>query len=101
MPLKRDFRIKENDMLQKMGVKIIITSVIFLACLQIKAEYKKPNARLSNYVIELPANMVGELVIHLSSEDVETHNGETVNPVFGSVRLNPGLNKIVVQINSF
>lgn len=52
----------------------------------IKAEYKKANPRLSNYLIELPANMVGEFSVNLSSEDVVTINGETVNPSFGSVR---------------
>ena len=68
---------------------------------QIKAEYKKANARLSNYHINLPANMVGEFSVNLTSEDVVTLNGETVNPVFGSVRLNSGVNNITIQVNSF
>jgi alpha-L-rhamnosidase len=68
---------------------------------QIKGEYKKSNARMSEYNFDLPANMVGELVINLSSEDVVTHNSEVVNPVFGTVSLNPGVNRIVIQVNSF
>ncbi|WP_203532529.1 hypothetical protein [Draconibacterium halophilum] len=45
--------------------------------------------------------MVGDFSVNLSSEDVLTLNGETVNPAFGSVRLNPGMNKIEIQVNSF
>jgi hypothetical protein len=68
---------------------------------QIKGEFKKVNNGLTQYFIELPANMIGEFSIKLSSDDVVTLNGETVNPMFGSVRLNPGENKIVIQVNSF
>jgi arylsulfatase A-like enzyme len=68
---------------------------------QIKGEFKKANARLSKYSLELPANMIGKFSVKLSSEDVVTLNGETVNPEFGSVRLNPGMNEIVIQVNSF
>ncbi len=68
---------------------------------QIKGEFEKINNLLTNYSIELPANMLGEFSVNLSSEDVVTLNGETINTSFGSVRLNPGVNKIQVKINSF
>lgn len=68
---------------------------------EIKADFKKMNARMSEYTIELPANVIGEFGVKLSSEDVVSLNGETVNPVFGSLRLNPGINRIVIQVNSF
>lgn len=68
---------------------------------QIKGEYIKVNNRLTKYAIELPANMVGEFKAKLSSEDVVTLNGETVNPAFGTIRLTPGMNNIEVKINSF
>nr|WP_319509486.1 family 78 glycoside hydrolase catalytic domain [uncultured Draconibacterium sp.] len=68
---------------------------------EIKADFKKMNARMSTYAIELPANMIGEFSVKLSSEDVVTLNGQTVNPVFGSIRLNPGVNNISIQVNSF
>ena len=68
---------------------------------QIEGEFKKHSGRLSEYMIELPANMTGEFTLKLVPEDVVTHNGETVNTSFGSVRLSPGVNKITVQVNSF
>ena len=68
---------------------------------QIKGEFRKINTRLSEYMLELPANMIGEFGVKLSSEDVVTLNGETVNLMFGSVRLNPGVNKILIKVNSF
>lgn len=68
---------------------------------QIKGEFKKLSGRLSEYMIELPANTIGEFSLKLASEDVVTLNNETVNTSFGSVRLNPGMNKITIQVNSF
>ena len=68
---------------------------------EIKAGFKKVNARMSEYTIELPANVIGEFGVKLTSEDVVTLNGETVNPVFGSIRLNPGVNRISIKVNSF
>jgi hypothetical protein len=68
---------------------------------QIKAEYKKLGARLTEYTIELPANMAGEFNMDFSPQSVVSLNGETVNLSFGSIRLNPGLNEIEVRINSF
>lgn len=68
---------------------------------QIKGEYKRKSDRLTEYSIELPANMVGEFIIDISSEDELLHNGEIVNNLFGSVRLNPGVNTIQIKVNSF
>jgi hypothetical protein len=68
---------------------------------QIKGEYKRVNARLTQYSIEIPANMVGEFNAGFSAEDVVTVNGETVNLSFGSIRLHPGVNEIEVKVNSF
>jgi alpha-L-rhamnosidase len=68
---------------------------------KIKGEYKRINNRLSQYKIELPANMVGEFNAGFSTEDVVTLNGKPVNLSFGSVRLEPGLNEIEIRVNSF
>ena len=68
---------------------------------QIKGEYKRVNARLTQYSIEIPANMVGEFDAGFSADDVVTVNGETVNLSFGTIRLNPGVNEIEVKVNSF
>lgn len=67
----------------------------------IKADYKKLNNRLWKYVIELPANMVGEFIADFPENAVVTLNGQTVNLSFRSMRLAPGENEIVVRINSF
>jgi alpha-L-rhamnosidase len=68
---------------------------------KIRADFKKLSGRLQNYTIELPANMVGEFELNDIGDAVLTNNGETVNPSFGSIRLNPGVNEIEIQINSF
>jgi len=68
---------------------------------QIKGEYKRLNARLAQYSIEIPANMVGEFNSGFSADDVVTVNGEAVNLSFGTIRLNPGVSEIEVKVNSF
>ena len=68
---------------------------------KIKGEYKKVSNRLTQYSIELPANMVGEFKVDLSPQDVVSVNGETVNLAFGTIRLNPGVSEIEVRVNSF
>ena len=68
---------------------------------QIKAEFQKSGARLSNYIIELPANMAGEFRMDFSPQAVVTLNGEDVNLAFGTIRLRPGKNDIEIKINSF
>ncbi len=67
----------------------------------IKASYKKRGARMKEYNIELPANMVGEFKVELASEDDISLNGKPVNTSFGSVRLIPGVNTIKIKVNSF
>ncbi len=68
---------------------------------EIKGEYKRVNNRLTQYKIELPANMVGEFNAGFSSEDVVTVNDKPVNLSFGTIRLEPGVNQIEVRVNSF
>ncbi len=68
---------------------------------QIKADYKKVNNRLTQYSIELPANIVGEFTGDFNDNVVVTVNGETVNLSFGTIRLTPGVNEIEVRVNSF
>jgi hypothetical protein len=68
---------------------------------QIKGEYNKVSNRLSNYTLELPANMVAEFTMDFPKTAVVTVNGETANLSFGSIRLSPGVNEIEVRINSF
>jgi hypothetical protein len=68
---------------------------------QIKADYQKASNRLSNYTIEIPANMAAEFVMDFPETAVVTVNGETVNLSFGSVRIEPGINKMEIRINSF
>lgn len=68
---------------------------------QIKGEYKKVNDRLTEYSIELPANVVGEFNGDFQDNVVVTLNGQTVNLSFGNIRLNPGVNHINIKINSF
>ncbi len=68
---------------------------------QIQGEYRRVNDRLTKYMFELPANMVGEFKVDLSPQDIVTVNGKAVNPAFDSVRLMPGKNNIDIQINSF
>ena len=67
----------------------------------VKADYLWINDRLQKYKIELPANIGGELILSHSGEAVVTVNDHKVNPVFKSIRLEPGMNKIEVSVNSF
>jgi hypothetical protein len=67
----------------------------------IKASYKWVDSRQQNYEIELPANVGGELILPISGEVVVTNNGLKINPVFKSIRLEPGMNRIEISINSF
>jgi hypothetical protein len=67
----------------------------------IEGEYQKFSNRHTRYSIVLPANMVGEFAGNFTPQDVITVNGEPVNLMFGSVRLQPGRNDIDIRINSF
>lgn len=68
---------------------------------EIKGEHNRVNSRFTQFKIELPANMAGEFKIALSPQDVVTVNGEIVNLMFGSVRLQPGKSEIEIRVNSF
>ncbi|MDA3823023.1 MAG: family 78 glycoside hydrolase catalytic domain [Bacteroidales bacterium] len=68
---------------------------------QIKAEYIRKSARLTSYIIELPANMAGEFLMEFDRNAVVSLNGQSVNMAFGLIRLNPGINQIEIKINSF
>jgi alpha-L-rhamnosidase len=68
---------------------------------EIKAEYNRISNQLIRYKIELPANMIGEFITGFSAEDLVTLNGETINLSFGSIRLNPGVNVIEINVNSY
>jgi hypothetical protein len=68
---------------------------------QIKGQYSKVNNRLTNYIIELPANVVGEFGVELPANAVVSVNGQTVNTSFGTIRLEPGVSEIEIRINSF
>jgi alpha-L-rhamnosidase len=65
------------------------------------AQYKKYGMRQSQYQIELPGNMIGDLIISDDSNAIVTHNGRLVPPAFEAIRLEPGANKIEVVVNSF
>lgn len=67
----------------------------------INAEYQKINNRNRQYSFNLPANMVGDLWLDVSSEDVVKLNGVVVNMAYESVRLEPGENVVQIRINSF
>jgi alpha-L-rhamnosidase len=67
----------------------------------VKASYKWIGARQQHYLIELPANVGGDLILPVTTDAVVTNNGMKVNPVFNSIRLEPGLNKIEINVNSF
>ncbi len=68
---------------------------------EIVGEYKRVNGRLQKYTIVLPANMLGEFEVATSPDDLVTLNGEKVNMAFKSIRLEPGINEIVIKVNSF
>jgi len=67
----------------------------------VKCEYNRVNARNFQYIIELPANMVGEFKVDVSPENMVLLNDQPVNLLFGSVRLSPGVNNIVIRMNTF
>lgn len=67
----------------------------------IKADYKYLSNRRQTYTIELPANMLGEFKIEMSSDNVIILNGKKVSAAFGSIILSPGVNTINLVVNSF
>ncbi|PPK87862.1 arylsulfatase A-like enzyme [Neolewinella xylanilytica] len=67
----------------------------------IRGEYENLHPSLQVYELTLPGNMVAEFSLDLKENQAMTLNGESVNPAFKTVRLEPGLNRIEVRINSF
>jgi hypothetical protein len=67
----------------------------------ITCNYQRITSRFKKYSIELPANMVGELILDDPGESVVTINGKKSDPEFGSTRLRPGTNLVEIRINSF
>lgn len=67
----------------------------------INAEYKYITSRKQIYIIELPANMVGEFSLMHKDRQSLSLNGKKVNHAFGKVLLTPGKNVLEVNLNSF
>jgi alpha-L-rhamnosidase len=67
----------------------------------VKASYELVTNRLKRYQVEIPANTGALFSPPIADNEVMTLNGVRVNPVFGSVRLEPGVNTIEIRMNSF
>lgn len=67
----------------------------------IEGKYTRVNDRLQRYEIHLPGNMVANLVLQAQPNDAVSLNGEPVNLSFGSIRLQPGMNRVELRVNSF
>lgn len=67
----------------------------------VRASYHFVNASRQLYDIELPANVGGELILQDATKGVVTVNKQIVNPAFESIRLEPGMNRIEIRVNSF
>lgn len=64
---------------------------------QITCKYQQVSPRHQQYDIELPANMVGYFKTNRDIQNEITVNGETHNPMHGSIPLKPGLNRIDIR----
>lgn len=67
----------------------------------IKGAYQKKSNTLQSYTIEIPANMVAEFHATASSDDVVLLNGKKVSTAFTTIRLEPGINKIDLVVNTY
>jgi alpha-L-rhamnosidase len=67
----------------------------------VKASYELVTNRLKRYQVEIPANTGALFSPPIADNEVITLNGVRMNPVFGSVRLEPGLNLIEIRVHSF
>lgn len=67
----------------------------------IKGSYQRVNNRLQRYEITLPGNTAANLILQAKPNDTVMLNGEPVNLAFGSIRLEPGVNRIELKVNSF
>lgn len=67
----------------------------------IKASYQRKSRTLQEYTFELPANVSAELELKYSPEDTILLNGTKANTSFGTLRLSPGINTVVLNVNTF
>lgn len=67
----------------------------------IKGEFKKASNTSKLFTIEIPANMVAEFQYTALPNEVFLLNGNKVNQSFGSIRLEPGINKVELKVNTF
>lgn len=67
----------------------------------VKGNYRKVNDRLQQFSIELPGNTAGDFYLQEGLEGEVTVNGKVVNPTFESIRLEPGMNEVVIRVNTF
>ena len=67
----------------------------------VKGSYTHVSDRHQEYTIELPANTVGEFHLAPNADQTVQLNGEPVNLAFDAIQLNPGVNVIEVDVNSF
>ncbi len=67
----------------------------------VKGDFRRVNDSLQQYVIEIPANVGGEFILDDLKEIVVTLNGTKVNQAFNSIRLEPGISKIEISVNSY
>jgi hypothetical protein len=68
---------------------------------KIEGSYTRVNRRLQRYEISLPGNTVANLVLQAKPNDTVLVNGEPVSLAFGSIRLEPGVNRVELRVNSF
>ncbi len=68
---------------------------------EVCASYIKKGPNNQEYTFEIPANMSADLMLNYSPNDTVVLNGQTVNLAFGSIRLNPGINKVELIVNTF
>lgn len=64
----------------------------------IKGDYKKISNSLFAFEIAIPTGMTGEFKVDGSFKKVITLNGKPVKPVSAILRLNPGINKIEINM---
>lgn len=67
----------------------------------IKASYQRKSRIRQEYTFELPANVSAELELKYSPEDTILLNGTKADTSFGTLRLSPGINTIVINVNTF
>jgi hypothetical protein len=67
----------------------------------ISCHYQRLSGRFRKYSIELPANMVGELMLDNVGDAEVRVNGRRQITQFGSIRLDPGPNTVEIRIHSF